>query len=656
MIKKFFISLIFVFLFTSYLFAGQIKDVIYEADTLKIQLTEKTEYKIISQDDPFKIRIEFVNTEPGTLERKMFFHEGLISEISAQVVGSNTQIEILLAEPFKYEVKMEDSVLIISQTETEKTVASKIIDLTMNETGEGFEISIQGDGELPEPYVKKVDGYINVSFHGVKLDTEPSENIPLSVKREGDELTLSFFFGKDFTVQSLYLGDEVILDIKKFKEQKVSMEQPVSEPPARKIVSEEKTISLDLQDADIVGVFRLIGDISGFNIIIHPDVKGKITLKLINVPWLQALDVICKTFMLEKLFEGNIIRIAPVKVFQEEKKLEAETKDLFKKVEEEQIRIFVLKYASVDKVKSTIETSKILSPKGNISTDERTRTIIVKDIPSVLQQVASLVAELDKPTRQILLEARIVEISSSFSKALGFEWGIKWQPPDTRTTIVGSVGAAAGGSASSVPGGTAELAVNLPASTGTITAPTTAFTVGYLNPTQTFALDLRISALQQSGKGKVISNPKVITLDNQKAKIIQGASIPYGEKDVQSGQVSTKFKDVAITVEATPHLIDDKSMLLDLNVVKEDLVEFVNIGGVYAPRTLKIEGNTKVSLKDGETLVIGGIYKKTDSVTESKVPGLGDVPLLGELFKSRGRDETLYEVMIFITPRILTYE
>lgn len=413
-------------------------------------------------------------------------------------------------------------------------------------------------------------------------------------------------------------------------------------------IDTEKTVSLDLQDADIVGVFRLLGDIGGYNIVIHPEVKGKITVKLINVPWIQALDVICKTFQLEKTFDGNIIRVAPVKVFQEEKKLEAETKDLFKKAEDEQIRIFVLKYASVDKVKSTIESAKILSPKGNISTDERTRTVIVRDIPSVLNQVTSLIQDLDKPTRQILLEARIIEISSSFAKALGFEWGIAWRPPDTRTTIGGSLGG-------NVPGGSTPLAINLPASSGT-QAPTTAFTIGYLNASRTFALDLRISALQQSGKGKVISNPKVITLDNQKAKIVQGASIPYGEKDVQSGQISTKFKDVAITVEATPHLIDDKSMLLDVNIIKEDLVEFVNIGGVYAPRTQKIEGNTKVSLRDGETLVIGGIYKKTDTTSESKVPGLGDVPLVGELFKSRGRDESLYEVMIFITPRIMHYE
>lgn len=647
MINKIFIILIFAFFLVAPALASEISAVIPEGNKLKIQLTEKTEFNLLPGEDPFKIKIELKNTRPGILSKKILLHEGVISEISAQAKEGNTEIEILLSEPTKPEISIENNILIVSfrsPPQPKQVKTTKIIDMKMDETEEGFEISIQADSELPEPSLSKVDDYINVDFQGVIFDAETGD-IPVSVKRQGDELILSFFFGKDFDVEPVYLGDEVILNVKKIKELKIAKSEE-KKPIDKPLIDSEKTVSLDLQDADIVGVFRLLGDIGGYNVVIHPEVKGKVTLKLINVPWIQSLDVICKTFQLEKTFEGNIIRIAPIKVFQEEKKLEAETKDLFKKAEEEQIRIFVLKYASVEKVKTTIEASKILSPKGNISTDERTRTVIVKDIPSVLNQVASLIQDLDKPTRQILLETRIVEISSSFSKALGFEWGIFWQPPDTRTTIMGSVGGR----------GAVPLAINLPASTGNITSPTTAFTIGYLNPSQTFALDLRISALQQSGKGKIISNPKVITLDNQKAKIVQGASIPYGEKDVQSGQISTKFKDVAITVEATPHLIDDKSMLLDVNVVKEDLVEFVNIGGVYAPRTQKIEGNTKVSLRDGETLVIGGIYKKTESTTESKVPGLGDVPLVGELFKSRGRDETLYEVMIFITPRILKYE
>jgi len=660
MINRRLILIFFVLFFASPLWAGEINSVVSEGNILKIQLTEKSEFKKIPQEDPFKLKIEIQNTKPGILNKKMLFHEGIVSEVYAQEGDKGSIIEILLAEPSETEIKAEGNVLVFSfNKEAKKATSSqipKIIDLTMEKTDEGFEISIQGDIDLPEPSVVKDDKYINIEFSKVKFEAEPSKDIPLSVKREGDEVILSFFFGKEFDIEPIYLGDEVILNINKIKPKEIKTAETPKEtaktiPQQNSVTAENKTISLDLQDADIVGVFRLLGDVSGYNMVIHPEVKGKITLKLINVPWTKALDIICQTFHLQRIIEGNIIRVAPLKVFQEEKKLQAETKELFKKAEDTDTKIFTLRYATPDKVKAAIEGAKLLSPQGNIVIDDRTRAIIVKDIPSALNDIGSFIANLDKPIKQILLETRIVEISSSFAKSIGFEWGISWFPHNTLT-----IGGSQGGGTTTVPGGKTPIAINLPASSGTSGAGTTAFTIGYLNPAGTFALDVRISALQESGKGKIISNPKIITMDNQKAKIVQGESIPYGEKDVQSGQISTKFKDVAITVETTPHMIDEKSLQLDLNVIKEDLVEFVNIGGVYAPRTTKLEGNTKVSLKDGETLVIGGIYKKKDTTRDSKVPLLGDIPLAGELFKSTGRDESLYEVMIFITPRILSYE
>ncbi len=653
--RTIFLSIIFSLFFVFNSWAGEINKVDFNKDELRIYLTEQTDWKILQQDDPFKLLIELKNTKPGILNKKMIFHEGIVSEISAKEVNTDTVVEILLSELSNSEIKFAQNILDISfskkQLSQETPVNAKIIDFTVEKITDGYEVSIKADKVFPEPTVEWVNDYFNVSFSDVILSTELPKEIPVLVQRADDKLNLKFFLGKNFSVEPLYLGDEVVLEIKEKKEVKVINKEKAEDKLSVKTAytntpETDKTISLDLQDADIVGVFRLLGDVGGYNIVIHPDVKGKVTLKLINVSWLKALDIICKTYHLEKVFDGNIIRIAPVKVFQEEKKLQAETRELFEKAEDEQTKIYILKYASVDKVKATIESSKVLSPKGNISIDDRTRAIIVKDIPSVIAKVERLIAELDKPIKQILLETRIVEINSSFSKSLGFEWGISWRPPDSRSTIVGSQSGT-----TPVTGGNTPIGINLPAST-----PTAAFTVGYINASGTFALDLRISALQQSGKGKVISNPKVITLDNQKAKIVQGESIPYGEKDVQSGQISTKFKDVAITVEVTPHLVDEKTMLIDLNVVKEDLVEFVNVGGAYAPRTVKIEGNTKVSLRDGETLVIGGIYKQKDTFTTAQVPGLGDIPVVGELFKSRSKDATQYEVMIFITPRILLKE
>lgn len=656
------VACIFIFLISVSL-AGEINSVVYEEGKLKIQLTEKDNYRIVPQNDPFKLSIEFEKTKPGILDKKMLLHEGIVSEIFAKSNGKGGSIiDILLAEPVNVNIELKGNVLLVNfsteKANVQKNKPSRIIDLSIKETGEGYEINIQGDSELSEPVISKVDNYIEVIFENVNFAADIPKDIPIDLKKEGDNLILSFLFGKDYDIKSFYLGDEVILDINKIKpkEVKISSDSQVEDKTQIKVETQKalpveiKKISLDFQDADIVGVLRLIGDVSGYNMVIHPEVKGKITLKLSNVPWNQALDLVCKTFYLGNVFEGNIIRVAPLKVFQEEKKLQAETKDLFKKAEDTDTKIITLRYASPDKVKATVEGAKLLSPQGNIVIDERTRSLIVKDIPSYLKEIDNFVKNLDKPIKQILLETRILEISSNYSKSLGFEWGISWFPHYT-TSIVGSQS-----SPVVVPGGSNPIAVNLPASAGATGVGTTALTIGYLNPAGTFGLDLRISALQESGKGKIISNPKIITLDNQKAKIVQGESIPYGEKDVQSGQISTKFKDVAITVETTPHLIDERSMQLDINVVKEDLVEFINIGGTFAPRTTKLEGVTKVTLKDGETLVIGGIYKKKDTIRDSKVPFLGDIPIAGELFKSTGRDETLYEVMIFITPRVLSYE
>ena len=655
MIKKMLFFIVSSIFLLSYSWAGEINSVVYEAGSLKIQLTDKTTYKVIPPKDLFKIIIELENIKPGILNKKILFHEGIVSEVQAKSNDrGGSLLEILLVEPKKPHIELSNNVLLVSfphdsgVSEVFRQNTPKIIDLVVKKTEEGFEINIEGDSMLYEPTIVRSDKYTEVVFQNVKFDATVPPTIPVELKTAGENLVLVLPFGRDFKVKSLYLGDEVILEVTKIKAEEIKMAsflpEPFKKPEVKNYVpAENRKISFDLQDADIVGVLRLLGDVSGYNIVILPEVKGKITLKLSNVTWDQVLDIICKTFFLGKEIEGNIIRVAPLRVFQEEKRLLAEIAELYKKTEDTDTKIFSLRYSSPDKVKSAIEGAKLLSPQGNIVIDERTRSIIVKDIPSALKNIEAFIAKLDKSIRQILLETRIIEISSSFAKSIGFEWGIDWRPPDSRTIIVGSQ------APPSVLGGITPIGIQLPA-TGT-----SAFTIGYINASGTFALDLRISALERSGRGKIISNPKILTMDNQKAKIIQGEAIPYGERDAE-GRISTRFKDVAITVEVTPNLIDDKSLQLDLKVIKEDLVEFIDIGGVPAPRTTKLEGETKVTLKDGETVVIGGIYKKRDSITDSKVPFLGEIPILGELFKRTERDENLHEVMIFITTRILNQE
>lgn len=707
------IFLIILILFSPFmLWAGEINSVISESNQLRIQLTAKPSYKVIPQDDPFKLKIELQGIKPGILSKKMLFHEGIVSEVSAQSSNSGTVLEVLLSEPIKAEISTQGNVLLVSfgkDTKVQEKPA-KIIDISMEKTDEGYEISIKGDNALPEPEVIKETDTINIAFSDVSIATEPSKEIPVNLKKQGEDLILSFTFGKDAETEVLYLGDEVVLDVKaplKKQEVKVATKDVVASSNSKKSASKsekieitplkqtagEKTISLDLQDADIVGALRLLAEAGEYNLVVHPRVGGKITLNLKNVTITQAMDLICKNSNLVKLHEDNIIRVLPIESYMIELVLEKKETRVYKlkyvrpsnilqrtvdlrtaladskifqffgveniQIEKDQkTGAIEYKITNIPEKKETEKSIRYTTPTETreetttkvigIAIDELTGSLIINAPVSIHKEIEKVIAKLDVPQKQILLEARILEVSSSFSKSLGFEWGISWIAPNTTTTIQGS-------QAGTMPGGSTPVAVNLPAGTGRVGKGSSAITVGYLNASGTLALDLRISALQQTGKGKVLSNPKIVTLDNMKASIIQGESIPYGERTVTGGtsEISTKFKDVALILDVTPRIIDDKIMNLYVYFTKEDFVEFVDIGGILAPRTIKLSGATEATVKPGETLVLGGIYKKIERMSNSKVPGLGDIPIVGELFTSRGRDEDIYEVLIFITPRII---
>lgn len=698
--------------------AGEVSSVITESNQLKIQFTEKPYFKVIPQDDPFKLKIEVQNSKPGVLSKKMLFHEGVVSEVSAQPSSKGVVLDILFSEPIKAEISSQGNSILISLAGEQKdnTEPSKIIDITFEKNDEGYEIYLKGDNTLPEPEVTKDGNSINITFSGINLATEIPKNLPINLSKKDDDITFSLLLNKDSEAEVFYLGDEVLIDIKgslKKEEIKISTKdialaqnRPKSQIKTEKIeistpkpTDGQKTISLDLQDADIVGALRLLADAGGYNLVIHPRIGGKITLSLKNVTIPQAMDLICKNFNFVKLQDENIIRILPIESYMIELVLEKKetrvyklkyvrpsnilqrTADLrtaladskifqFFGVENIQIEkdqktgAIEYKITSIPEKKETEKsikytigtetreetTTKIIG----IAVDELTGSLIVNAPASIHKEIEKIIAILDVPQKKVLIEARILEVSSTFSKSLGFEWGISWLAPNTTTTVVGS-------QSGTITGGSTPVAVNLPAGTGRAGQGTSAITIGYLNKAGTLALDLRISALQQTGKGKVLSNPKIVTLDNMKASIIQGESIPYGERVVTATgpDVATRFKDVALILEVTPRVIDESLMHLFVNFVKEDLVDFVNIGGtlgVLAPRTVKLSGTTEATVKPGETLVLGGIYKKTERVSNSKVPGLGEIPLVGELFTSRGRDEDIYEVLIFITPRIIETE
>lgn len=425
------------------------------------------------------------------------------------------------------------------------------------------------------------------------------------------------------------------------KEVKV-VERPVEEIPAQPLKYKGKRISLDFQDADITAILRLIGDVSGYNVVIHPDVKGKITLKLLNVPWDQAMDIILKTHGLDAVVEGNIMRIAPHAVLAREYEEKAKAVEAGMKAEPLVTRVYAVNFADPKDVEKFIKDAKALSPRGSISIDTRTSSLIIKDVESAFPEIEKLLKSVDKPTPQVLIDARIVEVNSNFVRELGIQWGINWLSPNTLLRIGGPTG---------MPGGSGftgtNYMVNLPAAVSAGSGG--AIGLGYMNAQRTLSLDLQLSALEGTGKGKVVSNPRIVTLDNKEAIIRQGKQIPV--QTVSSEGTQTTTLNAVLELKVKPHITPDGSIQMTLDT-KKDEPDFTRlVGGI--PTIDTKQATTDVIIKDGETLVIGGIFKKTEQVSEGGVPLLSKIPILGWLFKKKRESEDTNELLIFITPRVV---
>lgn len=401
-------------------------------------------------------------------------------------------------------------------------------------------------------------------------------------------------------------------------------------------------INIDFQDAELMHVFRLIADISGYNIVVSPDVKGKFSMKLLDVPWDQALDVILRNYGLSKTMEGNIIRIAPTSVIAKEEEEIALAKESQEKSGNLITKIYAVNYANVEEIKKSIETAKILTKRGFISADPRTSSIIIKDVEKMHAEYENLIKSLDIPTPQVSIDARIVEVQTRYTKELGIQWGMLVKPtPQTAiggTTLTGRNGFFSGN----------PLLVNLPAGVSQGSGGTIG--IGYIGAGVLRALDIQLSALQAAGKGKIISNPRVMTMDHQKAKILQGKKIPYETFSDQGTQ--TAFVDAGIELIVTPHITPEGTILMNIETKKNEADwSHRSFNGVPAIDTNEV--STQVLIVDGDTLALAGIFKTTTSKDMSGIPGLSKIFGLGWLFKAEKDVDDSTELMVFITPRIV---
>ena len=521
------------------------------------------------------------------------------------------------------------------------------IDFRLNENNEGQILVYLKENMLAADVNDKL-GKLNVEFHNTeiiddliyKLDVTDFGTLVTSIEtfKEGRNARLVIEADSDFIFTQKQEGNLFILTVQAKPEKAPSYLGETDDFNGR-------SISLSFQDIPVRTVLQIIADYNEFNLIISDTVTGNITLRLDGVPWDQALSIILKVKGLDKRMQGNILMVAPA---DELAAREAQTLQARQQVEE--LSTLYSEYVQINYAKASEfaeliknEDTSILSARGSVSVDERTNTLLIRDTAKSIEDIKRMVTILDVAIRQVVIEARMVTVNDNLNEELGIRWGAT--NTDGESTTSGTLEGVDVARSGDVPSLGQRLNVNLPVATP---AGTIAFQVARLaNGT---ILDLELSALEKESKGEVIASPRITTSNQKEAYIEQGVEIPYQEA-ASSGATATQFKKAVLSLTVTPHITPDDKIILDL-IVTQDTVSEVKSGLAPAIDTQRI--GTQVLVNNGETIVLGGIYQQAIINTVSKIPILGDIPYLGWLFRTSSQLNQKKELLIFVTPRIVT--
>ena len=491
-------------------------------------------------------------------------------------------------------------------------------------------------------------GKVNVEFHNTKiiedllykLDVTDFGTIVSGIEtfKEGRNARLVIDVDTLFSFSHRQTDNLFILTVKE-KEKKV---------PGYLGETEDftgRTISLNFQDIPVRTVLQIIADYNEFNLITSDTVTGNITLRLDGVPWDQALDIILKVKGLDKRMQGNILMVAP-----SDELAAREAKNLQAQQQVEELAPLYSEYVQINYAKASEladliknEDTSILSPRGSVSVDERTNTLLVRDTSKIIVDIKRMVNILDIPVRQVIIEARMVTVKDNINEELGIRWGVT--DTDGQYATSGSLEGASSANSGNAPALADRLNVNLP-----VASPAGALAFQVARLADGTILDLELSAMEKENKGEIIASPRITTANQKEAYIEQGVEIPYQEA-ASSGATATQFKKAVLSLTVTPHITPDNKIILDL-VVTQDTVSDVQSGQAPAIDTQRI--GTQVLVNNGETIVLGGIYQQSIISTISKVPVLGDIPYFGWLFRNSNQFNEKKELLIFVTPRIVT--
>ncbi|VTU19798.1 Type IV pilus biogenesis and competence protein PilQ precursor [Variovorax sp. PBL-H6] len=535
-----------------------------------------------------------------------------------------------------------------------------IVDLANNQVG--VDIRQQGrslvveftKSTLPEGLRRRLD----VSDFGTPVQT-------VTTQQAGDRVRMTIEPKGDWEHSAYQSENQFVVEVRPRKVDPTKLTQGVG-------YTGEK-LSLNFQNIEIRSLLQVIADFTNFNIVTSDSVTGALTLRLKDVPWDQALDIIMQAKNLGMRKNGSVLWIAPKDEINAKEKLEFEAQAAIQNLEPLRTQSFQLNYTKAVAIAQGLTgtgassgggsgtTTRILSPRGSVIAESRTNQLFVSDIPSRLQQVAELIQKLDIPVRQVLIEARIVEASDTFGKSLGVRLGGGISGGTVGSNngrpVFGNLGAmpVVTGATATTPASalttfTNSNFVNLPSTgvQGNGNAPGT-FAISLFNSSFSRMLNLEISALEADGKGKVVSSPRVVTADQTKALIEQGTELPY-QVATSSGATSIAFRKANLKLEVTPQITPEGNIILTLDVNKDTVGQATTAG--FAINTKHVQ--TEVLVENGGTVVIGGIFELTETNDESRVPVLGEVPYVGALFRTRNRVANKTEMLVFITPKMIT--
>jgi len=685
----------------------------------KVQVTLKfaapvVEPRIFATENPARIAIDVADTRNAVSQRRIDINSGAINGVSAVEAAGRTRVVVDLFRPATYETRAQGNDLLVTinsgagsgsatsmavaSTDQTKTVVAhgaevSNIDFRRGKNGEG-RIIVTFTGEGVGADLQRQGDKLGLDFYNVRLPVQLAQHLDvldfatpvqsIETRTKGSGAHIDIVATAPFEQLAYQSGNQYVVEVNAVKPK---LTRDPNAPPEYT----GNRVTFNFQDIPARSVLQLIADMSDLNIVVADSVGGSVTLRLINVPWDQALDIVLQAKGLDKRRNGNVIWIAPQREISDREQALAESRRKLQVLVETVTEYIPINYGKARDFAALINLRNgaaaggggggggagFLSERGRVTFDDRTNTLLVHDTPDRVKMIRDLVAKLDRPVQQVLIEARVVVATDNFARDIGAKFGISggYEVNNTVVSTAGNLLAAdqmanlalnnrfsgtGSGLPNTAPGGTGSgiqvpslanrLNVSLPASTPR------AGSFGLTVLGASYLLDLELSAGETESRSELISNPRVITANQQEADIKQGQEIGYVTFNGAAGAATAtvQFKEAVLELKVTPTITADGRVFLTLDVKKDNINSLVpNPGGGFVPQLDKRQITTAVLVDNGQTVVLGGVYEFDKTTTLTKVPFLGDLPGIGALFRDLQKNNSKAELLIFVTPRIL---